>query len=238
MKSELVERLKKEILAMEGFCTPTVNSKVHFGIKTLEKAFPNHVFPTGAIHEMMCATPEDAAVSSGFAAALAGRIMNDGGMCLWLGQEISPPALRFFGIAPEKVLFVPPVEKQALWMIEEALKCRSLKVVIGEIKELNLTESRRLQLAVEESRVTGFFLRHNPRSLSNTAAVARWRVTALPSTETGIPGIGYYSWKVELLKVRNGIPGCWHIAWAPTGFAEQAAPVTHPSKAVHHIKTA
>ena len=37
-----------------------------------------------------------------------------------------------------------------LWVIEEALKCEGLAAVIGEIKELSFTQSRRLQLAVEK----------------------------------------------------------------------------------------
>ena len=240
MKSEVVERLKREVLAMEGFSTPTVNSKVHFGLDSLEGAFPNRVFPVGGIHEMICDCPEDVAVSSGFCVALAGRIMSQGGMCLWVGvqNEPYPPALKFFGIAPENVLFVTAQGKETMWIVEEALKCKSLKVVIGEIKELNLVESRRLQLAVEQSRVTGFLIRNNPLSLSNTAVVARWRVKALPSIEKEMPGIGHYQWKVDLLKVRNGVPGCWHIAWTPNGFLERALQAPDRSRETRFIQTA
>ena len=41
-----------------------------------------------------------------------------------------------------------------MWAIEEALKCDGLAAVIGEMKELSFTNSRRLQLAVEKSHVT------------------------------------------------------------------------------------
>jgi protein ImuA len=64
--------------------------------------------------------------------------------------------------------------------VEEALRCNRLAAVVAEIGELSFTASRRLQLAVEQSRVTGFILRLKPRNLTSTACVTRWRVTSLP----------------------------------------------------------
>lgn len=49
--------------------------------------------------------------------------------------------------------------KDSLWAIEEALKCNALIAVVGEITELTFNDSRRLQLAVEKSHVTGFIHR-------------------------------------------------------------------------------
>jgi len=40
--------------------------------------------------------------------------------------------------------------------MEEALKCESLSAVIAETPEISFTVSRRLQLAVEQNRVTSF----------------------------------------------------------------------------------
>jgi protein ImuA len=98
--------------------------------------------------------------------------------------------------------------------MEEGLKCSALATVIAEIEEISFTESRRLQLVVEKSRVTGFILRKNTKKLSTTACVARWRVKSLPSEiEDGMPGLGFPRWNVELLKVRNGNPGSWTIEW-------------------------
>ena len=65
--------------------------------------------------------------------------------------------------------------------MEEALKCAGLAAVIGELPELSFTTSRRFQLAVEQSRVTGFILRSNPRNLQPNACVSRWKIKSLPS---------------------------------------------------------
>ncbi len=103
--------------------------------------------------------------------------------------------------------------------MEEALKCKGLSAVIGEIQELSFTASRRLQLAVEQSQVTGFILRRNPRSINTTACVTRWQITSVPSElAEDMPGVGFPRWNVELLKVRNGTPGRWQIEFAAGRF--------------------
>ena len=100
-------------------------------------------------------------------------------------------------------------------------------MAVGEVRELNFKQSRRLQLAVEQSRVTGFILRNQSKKLSATACAARWQVSPLPSEAAdGLPGLGFPRWQVELLKVRNGQGGSWVLEWADGKFNEvKQAPV-------------
>src|SRR4029078_4613727 len=77
----------------------------------------------------------------------------------------------------------------------------------------DFTTSRRFQLAVEESRVTGFILR-TKESINTTACVTRWKIKHISSrTENDIPGVGFPAWEVALVKVRNGKPGNWQLEW-------------------------
>ncbi len=125
-----------------------------------------------------------AAATGGFVSALLAPLMRDGGVCLWVGtvRTVFPPALKRFGVDPDKIVFVDlRREKDAIWVMEEALKCEGLAAVVGEIRDLDFTASRKLQLAVEKSRVTGFLLRHQPRIVGTVAAVARWRISGLLS---------------------------------------------------------
>ena len=69
--------------------------------------------------------------------------------------------------------------------MEEALKCSALTAVIGEMHEISFTASRRLQLAVEQSQVTGFILRKNSQHINTTACVSRWKITPLISESPG-----------------------------------------------------
>lgn len=220
-KKEIIHQLQKELLLLQGF-SPSSANMIDVGLGPVTAAFPNAVFPTGAIHEFMSEAVEHAAATGGFIAGLLGTLMRQGGVCIWISasRTLFPPALKTFGVEPDQVVFVDlKREKDVLWAMEEALKCEGLAAVIGEIREINLTVSRRFQLAVEQSRVTGFILRHQPRDMNAIACMARWRITPLASEpEDGMPGVGLPRWNVELLKVRNGKPGVWQLQWAAGRF--------------------
>lgn len=214
-RANIFSQLEKEILHLQRF-KPLHSGGMDAGLGLIKDAFPNSNFPTGAVHEFFSSGEEDSAASSGFIAGVMSSLMKCGGPSVWISSTsfVFPPALKFFGIDPHKIIFIHPRKpKDILWTIEEALKCDSVCAVVGEIGEINLFESRRLQLAVEESKVTGFILRRNPKNLA-TSFVTRWRITPLPSTtESNLPGVGFPKWNVELLKVRNGKPGAWEMVW-------------------------
>jgi len=221
-KKAIISRLQQDILQWQGFATPATGASKGIGLGPLESAFPNGVFPTGTIHEMICPTPEQAAATSGLMTGLLGTLMKQGGACLWIStsRKLFPPALTPFDIEPHRVIFIDlQREKDVLWAMEETLKCEGLAAVVAEVREISFAQSRRFQLAVESSKVTGFLLRNDPRKLGATTCVARWQITSLPSeTEDGLPGIGFPRWGVDLLRVRNGSPGSWKLEWAEGRF--------------------
>ena len=73
-----------------------------------------------------------------------------------------------------------------------------------------MTASRRLQLAAEASGAIGIAIRRWRRQTEATdfgqptAAVTRWRVSALPSRSLPVPGIGRARWRLELIRARAG----------------------------------
>jgi protein ImuA len=232
-KKDIIQQLQKDILSMQGHKAMSDNGRFESGLGPIESSFPNHVFPIGAIHEFLSDFPEDAAASNAFISAMLGRLARDNGTCLWIGSKrtIFPPALMLFGLEPDRIVFVDvKKEKDVLWATEEALKCASLSAVVGELSNLTFMESRRLQLAVEESRVTGFIHRHKPKSIDNLACVSRWKIRPLPSIETdGLPGVGRPCWNVELLKARNGTPGNWGMEWSSNRLKQiMAKPISVP----------
>jgi protein ImuA len=225
-KKDIVSKLQKSILSMQGF-TPVSGSEAEsVGLGPIESAFPNGIFPSGAIHEFLISQPEQAAASGGFIAGILNSLMRGGGVCLWISgsRSLFPSALKMFGVEPDRIIFVDlKRDRDVLWVTEEALKCQGLAAVVAELREINFTQSRRLQLAVEQSRVSGFILRTVPRKLSSTACFARWNVSSLPSElPDGLPGVGFPRWHVELLKVRNGNPGSWKMEWAQGRFEQVA----------------
>jgi len=221
-KADIITQLQKDILPLQGFKITSKNTAGAVELGVINNAFPNNQFPVGAVHEFISPSPEAAASTGGFVGGILASLMRKGGATIWISayRTIFPPALQSFGIAPDKIIFIDlHKENEMLWVIEEALKCEGLAAVVGELPELSFTASRRLQLAVEQSRVTGFILRYNPRNVNTTACVTRWKITPLPTQLVGsMPGVGFPRWQVDLLKVRNGKPGNWKIEWVAGRF--------------------
>lgn len=221
-KKEQLEILRKEILCLQGLGIRPGNGQSVVKLGPVLDNLPGHIFSTGAVHEFLSPTLSASAATNGFIAAILSFLMQSGRPCLWVSMHrtVFPPALKTLGIDPDSIIFIDvTTEKEALWTIEEALKCEAVGAVIGEIKELDFTQSRRLQLAVESSKVTGFIHRLYPRSIRPTACVARWQILPVSSeTKDGFPGIGFPRWQVELLKIRNGRPGRWQLEWSGNKF--------------------
>jgi protein ImuA len=219
-RAEIIEQLQKQILTLQGGHRPG-ETRVSIGLGPIESAFPSKVFPNGVIHELISTSSEDASSTNGFISVVLGKLMREKGTCVWISnkRKIFPPALKTFGIDPERILFVDAWKtKDILWTIEESLKCEALTAVVGEMTEINFNDSRRLQLAVEKSRVTGFLHRQQTRVVNTLACASRWRIKTAPSIlPAGMPGVGFPRWEIELLKVRNGKTGKWTMQWSPQG---------------------
>ena len=214
-RGDIVTALRSDILRMQGMQVAQ-SFITDLGLSSLTGAFPGGSFPLGAVHEFLSPAAEGAASTAGFISGLLSTLMGDNGTALWISaaRTIFPPALRLFGIQPDRVVFVDlKKEKDVLWVMDEALKCGALSAVVGEMKDINFTESRRLQLAVEQSKSTGFILRNSAR-LNTTACLSRWRITPLASELIDdLPGVGFPQWRVELLRMRNGRSGVWDLKW-------------------------
>ncbi len=216
-KEDIVKALQKEVLSMQRGGAVALNEQSATGLGAIEEAFPGKEFPRAAVHEFISYDMGAAAATNGFMMGVAGKLMPASGVCVWVGAKrtVYPVALAQFGIAPDRVIFIDPARKKdVLWTIEEALKCEALQLVVGEVGELSFMESRRLQLAVERSSVTGFIHRKNPRTENTVACVSRWKITPATSiADDGMPGLGMPRWHVQLQKVRNGKPGSWVLEW-------------------------
>jgi len=215
-RADVFARLQTDILRLQGF-RMSGQVTADLGLGPIREAFPNGIFPTGAVHEFLSARPENTAASAGFIAGLLSSLMENNGTALWISSSraLFPPALKTFGLAPDRFIFIDlQKEKDVIWAMDEALKCGAITAVIGEVNKISFTESRRLQLAVEKSNVTGFILRHQLQNINTTACVSRWRITALPSVVMDdLPGIGFPQWRVELMRMRNGKTGVWDVQW-------------------------
>lgn len=220
-KKEIIAQLQRDILSMQGLREVTADKK-RLGLDILEQAFPNRTFPVAAVHEFLSYSREEAAATNSFISCLLNKLMPKDGHCIWVSvrRSIYPPALKRFGIDADRIIFIDADKNtDALWAIEEALKCDQVTAIVGVVPDLNFTESRRLQLAVESSRVTGLIHRCYPRQENTVACVSRWRIKPVASqANDDLPGVGFPRWEVNLSKVRNGTPSTWLVEWADNAF--------------------
>nr|WP_067060806.1 Error-prone repair protein ImuA [Mucilaginibacter sp. L294] len=230
----IISKLRQDLLKWEGYKPPVSGQRDTLGLGPLESIFPNGVFPKSSVHELVCASSEQAAASGGLVSGMLSALMQPGGVCVWIGRDrrLFAPALSAFGVEPHQVVFISLMnDKDILWVMEEALKCPGLTAVVCELRDMDFKQSRRFQLAVEHSRVTGFVLRNATGKLGSTACAARWQVKALPSTDLGgLPGLGFPRWQVDLLKVRNGQTGSWVLEWQEGHFVPVIETVIHAER--------
>src|SRR5205809_118261 len=95
------------------------------------------------------------------------------------------PGLDGIGIAPERLITVAAArERDVLWAMEEALRCRAVGMVIGEIRprDIDQVATRRLALAAAAGNALGLILRTAPDD-GPSAAATRWIVGAAPSLD-------------------------------------------------------
>jgi protein ImuA len=122
--------------------------------------------------------------------------------------------LDAFGPAPERLIAVAAARpRDLLWAMEEALRCRAVRAVIGEWRHgaIDAVAVRRLSLAAAESGALAIVLRAAPAGDVSTAAT-RWIAEAAPSVAT-MHGPGLPRFAAHLMRNRRGPTGSWILEW-------------------------
>ena len=107
--------------------------------------------------------------------------------------------------------------EDALFALEEGLRCRDLAFVLGEIagnpRGLNFTASRRLSLAAERHGVPLWLVRLDAEPDLSSARM-RWKVVSAPSAPPrwNAEAPGYPVWNTELFRARAHPPGEWSLS--------------------------
>ena len=101
----------------------------------------------------------------------------------------------------------------ALFAMEEALKCTAVATVVAEFNEPpDLTATRRIALAARHGGVIGLMLRHRIDNAPTTAQT-RWRVAPALSVPDKFGGLGRTAFTLSLTRNRRGPCGDWTLAW-------------------------
>src|ERR1700761_8978444 len=102
-KANILAQLQRDILSLQGLRKMKGSEGIDIGLDVIKFAFPDECFPLSAVHEFI-----SKAASCGFIACLISSLMKNGGAVIWIGQAqtIFPNALNYYGIPPEKVVFI------------------------------------------------------------------------------------------------------------------------------------
>lgn len=185
-----------------------------FGVPSLDRKLPGGGLALGCLHEVAGGGngAVDGAAAACFVAGIAARTQ---GKVLWCvaQADLFAPGLEQAGLPPDRVIHVEAGDdKSVLACMEEGLRHGGLGAVVADIARLPMTVSRRLHLAARESGTIGLALRRWRRQAEAsdfgqpTAAMTRWRISALPSRPLPVPGVGRVRWRVELVRARAGEP--------------------------------
>lgn len=214
-KASLIAGLRRRIEALE--CPPPragLAAPLALGLPAVDQALPGGGLRPAALHEI-----QGTGAAIAFTAALAARRLHQDAMgpVLWCrtGIGLYPPGLSIFGLAADDLILVRgDSQRDVLWAMEEGLISGKPAIVVGEVGRLDLTASRRLQLAAETGGLVAVLLASGREVGRVSAASTRWRLKSAPSAPTpGYRGIGQTRFSAELLRCRGGAPGAWLLEW-------------------------
>lgn len=187
----------------------------------------------GALHEIAAAGEAHMAAATSFAAGVAALASQ---CAVWIAEDTvalesgAPygPGLDGIGLSPERLTTVTVAQRRdLLWAMEEALRCRAVSCVVGEMRHgaLDAVAVRRLSLAATETGALALILRAAPEDDASTAAT-RWIIGAAASTHA------HARFAVSLVRNRRGPRGQWILEWSDSDgrftCAAHAQPVAQP----------
>jgi len=219
IKSLAIERLKERLALLEPSrrkCAPQ------------DGAAPWRDLTPGALHEIAGCDWRDGIAASGYALALASRLARTRqGAVVFLALKgdardrglLYAPGGAVYGIEAARVALCAAENLETLlWAAEEAARSPSVAALVIETskprRHLNLTATRRLQLAAEASGATPILIRAADDG-EPTSALRRFRAAAAPSAPKAYDACasGNSRWRVELERCRLGNRGAWVVEW-------------------------
>ena len=205
--------LRARVARMERGDGGPSRSVLATGFPQVDQCLPDSGLPIGMVHEIT------GGAADAFVLHLLSRLS---GMVLWCqtrrhrGGMLYGPGLAGCGFQVANLLICRGHDdKQCLWAMEEALRSGLLGAVVGEPgKKVDLTASRRLQLAAERGRCLGLVLSGSGREaedqtgLSPSAVFSRWHVATAPTDEGED-----MAWNLTLRRCRGGARGHWRLGF-------------------------
>jgi protein ImuA len=254
-----LDALKQSLFATQFAKGPVMP----FGDGRIDGCFPAGGLPLERWHEItgFGMEAETGAAPAAFAARMAAAALARtwaGGWVVWIARndDLYAPGLEQSGLDARRLMLVSAsTDAELLAAMEDALRTRGVAAVVAEPERLDLVAGRRLQLACEQGRATGFVVRRRfavragrqspgqgqgQVSSETSAAATRWRVEPAPSLEAypamrgaGPAGLGAPRWRVRLERCRGGRSGDWILEGAEEDWSKTDG--AHPVRLVAEL---
>lgn len=192
-----IEQLARKIRDMETASRPN-QASIPSGCPTMDALLPNRGYACGSMLELIrkpwgCISQNKNREPLGLghmsiALMLAKSAIGEGKYLVLVDtqREIYPPAMKSLGIPLERVIVLQPTNhSDAVWGIDQALRCPAVGSVIADVSRLDDRIARRWQLAAEQGGGLGILLRdaHSARTQPSWADV-QWQLIGFPN----VPG--------------------------------------------------
>ena len=160
VRAERLRRLRRMLEGYQRRRRRGGRPSVPTGVARLDEALPHGGLPTGAITEMLSPFEGAGAMELAFRAARAAAGGSRTVVVVDTRGDFYPPAAWRLGIAQDRLLVIrAPQIDQALWAIDQTLRCSAVAAVVAPIPRIDRASSRRLQLAAESTGAVGLLLR-------------------------------------------------------------------------------
>jgi protein ImuA len=217
--------LKRHIALLEGHAHARLDRLFTLGAARIDAGLDGGL-AQGRLHEIFAAAPGDVASAAGFAMMLALRAAERAKPILWLRQHdagilngsLHASGLAELGLDPARLILAIAADAATLLKAAgDAVRCAGLGAVVIEPwragRKLDLTVSRRLALAAEQSGVTALLLCTDAEP-APSAAQTRWGVAAAASTPLFANAPGFPAIDISVLRHRGGQDGlAWRVEW-------------------------
>lgn len=200
---------------------PLAGQTLPFGLALLDRHLPGGGLRLAGLHEMADQGPGQPYASAA-GLMVAGILARLEGPVLWATErsDLYAPALAGVGLSPDRVLHIA-ARRAVPTVMEEALRHGCFAAIVGELRQIDATGARRLQLAAEEAGIPSFVLRRPlPReraaALAPMPALTRWRIARQPSGPVvpeapHVPGLAPALWRLDLIRCRGAQAASWIV---------------------------
>lgn len=179
-----LQSLRTDLRRLQGALRlePHAKQTVSTGIPALNETLPDQGLLRGTLSEWIGAEHGSGVMS--LAMRVAGRAQQEGPLIVIdPEQSFYPAAVASAGALLDELILVRPASrKDALWAVEQSLRCPGVGAVVYRVDRLKTQEFRRLQLAAESGTAIGLLVRPPEARRQLGWADVRLLVTPCPAT--------------------------------------------------------